>query len=136
MRELKVIERVTGARIARRNVPTIAEAEEAETQLMVERVLDAVAAGKGARFRGAMESLLNDYDGAELAAAALSLSVPERGGTASRDRADFLPSRERPAGRPHPKRHDQETGLGRSTYLKPMPYKGGPRRGRKNRPRD
>jgi ATP-dependent RNA helicase DeaD len=73
MRQLKLIERVTGARIRREEVPTAVEAAEREAQLLEEKLLHALEAGKWGRYRPLIEELLEDHDPVDLAAAALSL---------------------------------------------------------------
>ena len=51
MPELRAIERATGARIRRGEVPTGAEVEERETQVLVERLEEALAQGTWGRYR-------------------------------------------------------------------------------------
>ncbi len=75
MRELQVIERVTGARILRGDLPTPAEAEERELQVLEDRLLDALEGGEWRRFRPMLEELLNDHPAEEIAAAALQLAA-------------------------------------------------------------
>lgn len=75
MRELHVIERITGARLRREQVPTGAEVEERETQVLVERLEEVLAQGSWGRFRGVVEDLLEDHDPADVAAAAVSLAA-------------------------------------------------------------
>ncbi|MCL4396219.1 MAG: DEAD/DEAH box helicase [Chloroflexi bacterium] len=77
MRELKVIERVTGARIRREQVPSGAEIEEREAEIMQERLTEILATGRWGRYRATVEELLDDHDPVEVAAAALTL-VAER----------------------------------------------------------
>ncbi len=73
MRELKVIERITGARIRREEVPTMADVEDREAQLLQERLEDAVSRGQWQKYRAVIEEMADDHDLVELAAAALSL---------------------------------------------------------------
>ncbi len=74
-REIRVIERVTGARLQRAEVPTAAEMAERERQALVERLLDTLAAGGWGPYRAIVEDLLDDHDPVDLAAAALSLAA-------------------------------------------------------------
>lgn len=85
MRELQLIERVTGARIRRAELPTAAEAEEREAQLFEEQLLDVLERGTWRPFRGLIDELVNDHDPLEVAAAAVALAL-ERGRRAKRGR--------------------------------------------------
>ena len=78
MRELQVIERATGARIRRAELPTTADAAERETQVLEEQLLDVLERGTWQPLRGMIEELLTDHDPLELAAAAAALAL-ERG---------------------------------------------------------
>ncbi|MHB9092864.1 MAG: DEAD/DEAH box helicase, partial [Chloroflexota bacterium] len=89
MRELKVIEQVTGARIRREQVPSGAEVEERDAQILAERLSEALVNGTWGRFRPVVESLAEDHDPMEIAAAALSLA-------AGRARRVVRPTSERP----------------------------------------
>ncbi len=71
--ELRMIERATGARIHRAEVPSAAEAEERGAQLLEERLLEAIAKNAGNPYRVIIEGLLDDHDPVDLAAAALSM---------------------------------------------------------------
>ncbi len=82
-RELRLIERVSGATLRRENVPTIAEAEQREAEILQERLLHALTTGQWGPQRAVIEELLDDYDPVDLAAAALSL-VPTRPSRATR----------------------------------------------------
>ncbi|MDO8670917.1 MAG: C-terminal helicase domain-containing protein [Dehalococcoidia bacterium] len=73
MRELKMIERVTGSRIRREQIPTGAEAEERETQILTQRLTEMLAKGGWAKYMPLVEELINDHDAVEVAAAALAL---------------------------------------------------------------
>ncbi|MHB1132878.1 MAG: DEAD/DEAH box helicase [Chloroflexota bacterium] len=77
-RELKIIQQVTGARIRREEVPTVAEVEEREAQVLEERLTSALAAGRWGRYRALVESLLDEHDSIDVAAAALSLVTGQR----------------------------------------------------------
>jgi ATP-dependent RNA helicase DeaD len=75
MAELRVIERATGARIRRAEVPTAAEAEERGGQLLEERLLDVFAKGGWGPYRVIVEDLLADHDAIDIAAAALAMAA-------------------------------------------------------------
>jgi superfamily II DNA/RNA helicase len=75
MRELKVIERVTGAHIRREEVPTVAEVEEREFQALEERLQASLASGTWGRYRSMIEELADEHDPVDLAAAALAMAV-------------------------------------------------------------
>jgi hypothetical protein len=81
LRELRLIERATGARIRPAEVPSAAEVEARDLQVLEERLLDAVGKDGWARYRAVIQDLLGDYDPMDLAAAALTLaaSAPRRG---------------------------------------------------------
>jgi ATP-dependent RNA helicase DeaD len=84
MRELKVIERATGARIRRADVPTVAEIEARDLQVLEERLLDVLSRDAWGRYRAVVEDLLEDHDPEDVAAAALALvATTTRGGRAS-----------------------------------------------------
>ncbi|MDO8689239.1 MAG: DEAD/DEAH box helicase [Dehalococcoidia bacterium] len=73
IRELRVIERVTGSRILRQQIPTGVDIEERELQMLEERLVEMLANGKWSRFRAVVDELLDDNDPADIAAAALAL---------------------------------------------------------------
>lgn len=75
MRELKVIERATGARIRREEVPSGAEAEDREAQILEERLTETLATGRWSRYRAIVEALLDDHDPVDVAAAAIALAA-------------------------------------------------------------
>ena len=75
MRELRVIERITGARIKREEVPSAAEVEEREAQILEERLNQILASGKWGPYRAVIEDLLDDRDPIDVAAAALALAA-------------------------------------------------------------
>jgi ATP-dependent RNA helicase DeaD len=89
MRELKLIERVTGARIRHAELPTAAEVEERDLQVLEERLLDVLSRDGWGRYRAVVEELLEDHDPTDLAAAALALSATARPArTPARAKAD------------------------------------------------
>jgi ATP-dependent RNA helicase DeaD len=75
LRQMKAIERATGARITREEVPTVEAAEERETAILAERLLDVLNQGRWGKYRAMVEELLEDHDAVELAAAALTLAA-------------------------------------------------------------
>ncbi len=99
MRELKLIERTTGARIRREEVPTGAEADDREAQVLQERLAEVLGTGRWGKYRAVVEGLLDDYDPVDVAAAAVSL-VATRPARAARQ-APAAPEEARPrTGRP------------------------------------
>ena len=83
MRELQIIERVTGARIRRAELPTAAEAEERENELLEERLLGVLDKGGWQRFLAVVEGLEADHDATEIAAAAIAMAMERRTGRGS-----------------------------------------------------
>jgi ATP-dependent RNA helicase DeaD len=79
MRELHLIERVTGARIRRAEIPTAAEVAERERELLIERVLNVLRGGSGTPYRQMVETLAADYDPVDVGAAALAMAEQARG---------------------------------------------------------
>ncbi|HEX5417557.1 MAG TPA: DEAD/DEAH box helicase, partial [Chloroflexota bacterium] len=73
MRELKVIERITGARIRKIQLPTPAEVAEKEQAVLAQRVEKAIQEGRWAQYMEMAEDLANEYDPMQIAAAAISL---------------------------------------------------------------
>ena len=99
MHELRVIERVTGARIRRAEVPTAAEAGERESQLLAKRVLDMLSGDGWAQYRPLVDELADDNDPMDIAAAALAL-VARRGRGPAKAVAHPLPEESAWAGEP------------------------------------
>ena len=75
MQELRQIERATGAKIRRAEVPTAQEAEQREVQLLEERLLDVLAKGNLMAYRLVVEELVDDHDPIDIAAAALLMAA-------------------------------------------------------------
>ncbi|HEY0582656.1 MAG TPA: helicase-related protein, partial [Chloroflexota bacterium] len=73
MRELRIIERATGARIRPAQVPSVAEVEARDLQILEEQLLDAVGKDGWTRYRAVIQDLMGDHDPIDLAAAALTL---------------------------------------------------------------
>lgn len=82
MGELRMIERATGARIRQAEVPTAAEVEGRDLQILEERVLDVLSKDGWRRFRAVAEDLMGEHDPLDVAAAALSLAGNPRAGRA------------------------------------------------------
>jgi ATP-dependent RNA helicase DeaD len=97
MRELKLIERVTGARIRQAELPTAAEVEARDLQVLEEKLLHMLSRDGWGRYRAVVEDLMEDHDPIDLAAAALALSA-----TARPRNAQPATPREHPAARAHP----------------------------------
>jgi ATP-dependent RNA helicase DeaD len=93
MRQLKVIERSTGARINREEVPTVADAQERELAQLQERLLASLEQGRWGRYRGIVEELLDDHDAVEVAAAALALAAARPAPKAARPARPGRPDR-------------------------------------------
>jgi ATP-dependent RNA helicase DeaD len=107
MHELKVIERVTGARIRRAEVPTAAEAGEREAQLLAKRVLDELSGDGWAQYRPLVDELADDNDPMDIAAAALALVARRGRGSV---KAGARPSPEEPAWTAEPTQPRQYQG--------------------------
>lgn len=73
MRELRVIERITGARIRRGELPTATEVAERERELIEERLLEALQSGRWGPYRELVEELTDEHDPINIAAAAIAL---------------------------------------------------------------
>ena len=102
VRELKSIERQTGARIERSEIPTVAELEEREREQLAERVLGSLRDGRWGPYRELVEELAEEHAPCDLAAAALALAAgPPR-------QREEIP---RPEARP-PYVHDRRQGGG------------------------
>ncbi len=71
--ELRIIERITGTRMRREEVPTAIEIAEHEESSLVERLLDTLATGRWGPYRAIVEEMLDDHEAIDLAAAALSM---------------------------------------------------------------
>ena len=115
MRELKVIERVTGAHIRRAQAPTAIEAEERETQLIARRLSEVLGKDGWARYRSVVESMLDDHDPIDIAAAAIAMASTTRKKTQGRPTATTPPpegtSGEKPTRAPRPNtREEKPTG--------------------------
>ena len=75
MRELRFIERVTGAHIRRDELPTAAEVEERETELYQERLRTMLQSEDWHPFREVVQGLMEDYDPVDVAAAAAAIGM-------------------------------------------------------------
>lgn len=126
LRELQVIERVTGARLQRAEVPTVAELEARERELLAERVVSTLTAGGWGPYREVVEELAEQHDPVDLAAAALALLAGP-----SKPRVEIPPARAAKPygdGRPAPPRH--KTFAGPLRPERRAPYKPARRGGR------
>jgi ATP-dependent RNA helicase DeaD len=72
-RELRVIERATGARLVRGEIPSIAELERREQQHLGRRLEQVIGSGEWTRYREAAAELLERHEPIEIAAAALTM---------------------------------------------------------------
>ncbi|HUF64911.1 MAG TPA: DEAD/DEAH box helicase [Gemmatimonadaceae bacterium] len=78
MRELKAIERITGARITRGEVPSEAEGGEREAEQLLKRLREALAGTGWNRYRAVVDELVEEHDALDVAAAALALTAGNR----------------------------------------------------------
>ncbi|HEV7665772.1 MAG TPA: DEAD/DEAH box helicase, partial [Chloroflexota bacterium] len=107
LRELRLIERATGARIRPAEVPSLADIEARDLQVLEEQLLDAIGKDGWARYRAVIQDLMGDHDPIDLAAAALTLvatSGKRRLKAQPREREITRPPRERTMTSP-PERH-------------------------------
>ena len=79
IRELKMIERVTGAQIRRGELPTPREAEERANQQLETKVSEALEGSAWRRYLEVVDELSSEHDAVEIAAAALALLGEQRG---------------------------------------------------------
>ena len=111
LRELKVIERATGAIIRRADLPTAAEAATRELQTLDERLRQMLATDRWSRFRKVVEGLAEEFDPSEVAAAALALAAGVKPVAAALPpaptRTEFRTSPSRPQPRQHRKGRPQ-----------------------------
>jgi ATP-dependent RNA helicase DeaD len=138
MRELRAIERVTGAHIRRAEVPTAAEAGERESLLLAKRVLEVLSKDGWAQYRAVVDQLVDDHDPMDIAAAALAIAArPGRrsqkaaGGPVSEKPADMRASAGGPGQRT---RYVVRPARGPKTT--PRPVRGSDARGKGKRRRD
>jgi ATP-dependent RNA helicase DeaD len=78
-REIRVIERETGAKIERRNIPTMTEVAEREREILAGRLERRLQEGNWGPFRDVIEGLTDDHDPIDVAAAALALLAGRQG---------------------------------------------------------
>lgn len=74
-RQLRMIEKMIGARITRKNLPSIADIFERQKAQMLDRIATTINENDLAMFRGMVEELSAEYDSVEIAAAALKLAL-------------------------------------------------------------
>jgi ATP-dependent RNA helicase DeaD len=127
LQELRLIERIIGARITRAEIPTAAEVAERERDLLAERIVDMLRSGNWGQYRSIVEVLAADHDPVDIGAAAIALAEQHRprparkrgeGSSESSDLEKWLrtPRREKPARRPGPpqmRRRPREQRRGR-----------------------
>ena len=111
LHELQLIERVTGARIRPAEVPSVAEAEARDLQVLEERLLDAVGKEGWARYRAVIQDLVADHDPMDLAAAALTLAAAAPRRRASARALQRLPVAPPPAMEPSADQPDRAPAL-------------------------
>ena len=105
LRELKAIERLTGAHIKRGTVPTVIDAEEREFRVLAERLVEALGKNEWGRYRAVAELLADDYEPTDIAAAAISLAARPRAASKSSQKEESARSPQQPARQSsHPKR--------------------------------
>jgi ATP-dependent RNA helicase DeaD len=102
--QLRAIADATGAPIQRAEVPTVAEMEAREREVLGERLLGVLGGGTWGGYRELVEELAEEHDPVDLAAAAIALAVGPRRELVEIPRVTELPPRrprrpgERPAG--------------------------------------
>lgn len=74
-RQLRLIENITKSKIKREKLPTIADVVERQKEGIKERVLRIIEEGKLGYYRSIIDSLIDEYDPMDIAAAALKLSL-------------------------------------------------------------
>ncbi len=79
MRELKMIERVTGAQIRRGEAPTNREVQERANQRLETEIRSALEGASWKSYLDVVEELSSEWDAVEIAAAALSIAADRRG---------------------------------------------------------
>jgi len=73
MRELQLIERITGARIRRGELPTALDVADREREILQAQVERALESGSWGQYRDLVEALADEHDPINIAAAAISL---------------------------------------------------------------
>lgn len=72
-RQLRLIERAVRTRVTRREIPTLADLQERQRELLQEDLRQAVAEGQLSEYREMLTDLLEDFDSVDLAAAAVKI---------------------------------------------------------------
>jgi len=85
---MKVIERFTGARIRRGELPTTAEIAAREREILEEELERMLKNGQWGQFREVVEELADEHDVVDIAAAAIALVAKRSGRPAAKSRAD------------------------------------------------
>ncbi|CCO09389.1 DEAD/DEAH box helicase [Desulforamulus hydrothermalis] len=74
-RQLRLIENITKTRIKRERLPSVADVAERQKEGIKERLLRLMEEGKLGYYRSIVDSLIDEYDPMDIAAAALKLSL-------------------------------------------------------------
>jgi ATP-dependent RNA helicase DeaD len=106
LRELKLIERATGAVIRRAELPTAADGVTRERQTLDERLRQMLATDGWSRFKSVVEGLSEEFEPADVAAAALALAAGGKSLTAPKPPVSSPSESMRPAGNEH-RTHDE-----------------------------
>jgi ATP-dependent RNA helicase DeaD len=127
-RMIATIERATGVRMARESVPTVADLRARRLELTTASLREALLAGSPERFRVVVESLTDEFDLMDVAAAAVQLVHEAAGGDAEDD--SEIPAAAEPAqrrsstGTPRPSRLADGAriyvGAGRAARIRPV----------------
>lgn len=104
MRELQVIERITGARIRRGELPTATEVAEREREVLESQIERSLETGSWGQYRELVEDLANEHDLLNIAAAAIALVAQKTRRAPTRARPEKPPSGEPPAETPRAQR--------------------------------
>jgi ATP-dependent RNA helicase DeaD len=87
MGEMRVIERFTGARIRRGELPTTAEVAEREREILQEELARTLRNGQWGQFREVVEELADEHDLVDIAAAAVAMVAKRSRRPSARARA-------------------------------------------------
>jgi ATP-dependent RNA helicase DeaD len=90
-RELAYIEKVTGARIRRGELPTAAEVDDRETELYQERLRTMLQSEDWHPFREVVQALMEDFDPLDVAAAAAAIGMARSSRSKSYKRVEEKP---------------------------------------------
>lgn len=79
-RQLRIIEKTINTRIKRCQLPTFEDVFERQREIIVERLVATINAGKLGHYRSIIEEMSEDYETMEIAAAALKIAFDIEGG--------------------------------------------------------